>query len=180
MPRAAVVEDYHDDSDTDESILSYAEEEDYFQSVDRSSNQAADWYYLTRSERGGEAYGNLPKRKLPPGKFQVVKNYADSMLLADMKKEVPSTLSKIRIKLYGSDQGQEIGPAEAIIAEIPCRAIEDFHEYLKSGALWSFQDIIAFLTGEIHMRQYTCSSSELCEFGFSQDKYTRYLRAVRL
>ena len=51
------------------------------------------------------------------------------MLLADMKKEVPSTLSKIRIKLYGSDQGQEIGPTEAIIAEIPHRAIEDFHEY---------------------------------------------------
>ena len=182
MPRAAVVEDYHDNSDMDESILSYTEEEDYFQCAQRSSNQAADWYYLIRSERGGEAYGNLPKRKLPPGKFQVVKNYADSMLLADMKKEVPSTLSKIRIKLYGSDQGQEIGPAEAIIAEIPRRAIEDFHDYLKSGlavneeALWSFQDIIAFLNGEIHMRLYTCSASELCEFGFSQDKYTRYLR----
>ena len=109
-------------------------------------------------------------------------NYADNMLLEDMRMEVTYTLAKICIKLYGSDQGQEIGPAEALVAEIPRRAIEDFHDDLKSGladneeALWSFQDIIAFLNGEIHMRLYTCSASELCEFGFSQDKYTRYLR----
>ena len=104
------------------------------------------------------------------------------MLFDDVKKEVPSTLSKIRIKLFGSDQGQEIGAAESLCAEIPRHLFEEFHEYLKSGlalneeASWSFQDIITFFNGEIHMRLYSCSASELCEFGFSEDKYTRFLR----
>ena len=72
-----------------------------------------------------------------------------------MKVEVPSTLSKIRIELYGFNQGQEIGPNEALCVEIPWRALEHLHNYLKSGlasnkeALWSFQDIITFLRGEI-------------------------------
>ena len=55
----------------------------------------------------------LSKQKLPSGNFQFAINYADEMLLDDAKKEVSFTLSKIRIKLFGSDQGQEIGAAES-------------------------------------------------------------------
>ena len=55
MPRAVVVEDYHDDSDTDESIVSDAEEEDYFQRGAQSSNQA--W---------NESQTSHTKIKMPP------------------------------------------------------------------------------------------------------------------
>ena len=128
-------------------------------------------------------FSNLPKRKPPSDKFKVEFNNADQMLLSDMKVEVPSTtLSKIRIELHGSDQGQEIGPAEALCAEIPRRALEHFHGYLKSGlasneeASWSFQNIITFLRGEIRMRLYNCSALELCDFGFSTNDSTRFER----
>ena len=86
---------YDDNSDTDESIVSFIEDKDYFQREHQSSDQAAGWYYLTRSDRGGEAYGNLPKRKLPSGGFCLLMNYANNMLLEDMRKEVTYTLSKI-------------------------------------------------------------------------------------
>ena len=174
-------DNYHDHSDSDESIVSRDEEDDYFQQqLAQRPGQGDNWVYLIRSDRGGEAYGNLPKQKLPSGNFQFAINYADEMLLDDVKKEVSFTLSKIRIKLFGSDQGQEIGAAESLCAEIPRRLFEEFHEYLKSGLAsnekvsWSFQDIITFFNGEIHMRLYSCSASELCEFGFSEDKYTRF------
>ena len=178
----AVVEDYHDDSDSEESIVSHNEEEDYFGIREQNPSQGSNWTYLVRSDRGGEAYSNLPKRKLPSGKFKLEINYADQMLLSDMKVEVPFTLSKIRSELHGSDQGQEIGPAEALCAEIPRRALEHFHGYLKSGlasneeASWSFQDIITFLRGEIRMRLYNCSALELCDFGFSTNDFTRFER----
>ena len=55
MPRAVVVEDYHDDSDTDESIVSDAEEEDFFQRGAQSSNQA--W---------NESQTSHTKIKMPP------------------------------------------------------------------------------------------------------------------
>ena len=120
--------------------MSHNEEEDYFEIREQNPNQGSNWKYLVRSERGGVAYGSLPKRKLPSDKFKVEINYVDQMLLSDMKVEVPSTLLKIRIELYGFDQGQK--------------------SYLKSGlasneeASRSFQDLITFLRGKICMRLY--------------------------
>ena len=96
MLDAAAVGGYNDDSDTDESMVSFTEDKDYFQREHQSSDQAAGWYYLTRNDQGREAYGNLPKRKLPSGGFHLLTNYANNMVLEDMKREVTSTLSKIR------------------------------------------------------------------------------------
>jgi len=74
----AVVEDYHDDS-SDESIVSHNEEEDYFENREQNPSQGSNWKYFVRSERGGEAYDSLPKRKLPSDKFKVEINYADQI-----------------------------------------------------------------------------------------------------
>jgi len=81
----AVVEDYHDDSDSEESIVSHNEEEDYFGIREQNPSQGSNWTYFVRSARGGEAYSNLPKQKLPSDKFKVEFNYADQMLLMVQK-----------------------------------------------------------------------------------------------
>ena len=42
----SVGEDYHDDSDSDESIVLHDEEKDYFEIREQNPNQGSNWKYL--------------------------------------------------------------------------------------------------------------------------------------
>ena len=68
-----IVEDYHNDSDSEESIVSHNEEEDYFGIREQNPSQGSNWTYFVQSDRGGEAYsmanGNDPRVTRRPSRM---------------------------------------------------------------------------------------------------------------
>ncbi|KAL7531815.1 hypothetical protein ACHAWF_003920, partial [Thalassiosira exigua] len=139
------------------------------------------WVYIHRSGRGGDTFGNLPKRQLASGSFQLQYNPVDALLLKKAKAELTHSLSKAREKLSLGDN-DKIDHTAAIAAVIPKEFIEQFHEYLKLGLKknehqeWSFQDILTFIACEGKMRIYGASAVELEDFGVDDEAIASYKR----
>ena len=137
------------------------------------------WLYLSRSTRGARVYGDAAKRSLPHDGFNLEYNSTDKMLLEKAKLEVRQSLERARTNL-GIESTQDISPSDAIGAVIPRHFLEQFHEYLQSSLdkderqSWSFQDIGSFIRCESLMRLFSCSESELRDFGVGVHIFNQY------
>ena len=157
-----------DDSDDDDDI-EIARYDDLIAHWGGTVELEKDWLYMSHSDRSRQLFGGLPTRRMPDGDFKLQYNPTDKMLLAKAKVEVTHSLSQAR-KLLKLADNQEINPAAAFSAVIPCKFIESFHAYLeaplKIGATpsWTFSDIVAFLRCKVLMRLYSASATELADF----------------
>ena len=174
--------DSSSDSDTEDRCEdSYMRYEEIISRYDTAEVDNA-WTYVCRSDRGGEVYGNLPKRHSPDSDFKLKFNPTDAMLLKKAKVEIAQSLKKARRQLFLVEEHQPIDPAAAFAAVLPRQFLEYFHDYLKTSlkenehATWTFSDIMTFLRCEVLMRIYDASAAELEDYGVTVDEVSRFQR----
>ena len=86
------------DSSTGNLDDSYDRYDEFF-SREESNSGTMRWVYSHRSNRSGEFFGNLPKRRVPPEIFKLAFNPTDKMLLEKAKGEIHNSINKARSTL---------------------------------------------------------------------------------
>ena len=127
------------------------------------------WVFQAQSNRGAHVFKGLSSR-VASDPFSLLYNPVDSYLLEKAKKEVKYLLSQGRCKVHGSDEGQFVSALDALACAMPLSFLRYLKEWImtaddsSAASAITFDDIVGFLKGEIHMRILQISSKELRDF----------------